>query len=122
MWAGPQSRRHPDALPPSVGGALISTFLINHFELFGLQCGRTSAASSATQWRDSREPALLQDRPPSSSCRLVPDLLGHPDHDPRPPGLAAGSSAYHPSSDPLEERDLIRAHPEYAEYRRRVPR
>ena len=100
---------------------LLSTFLINHFELFGLQqVWQNLRGKRATEAR-FREPLLYKIvRHPLYVGWLmtfwaIPTMtLGHL-------VFAIGASAYILVAIQFEERDLIRAHPEYAEYRRRVP-
>ncbi len=100
---------------------LLSTFLINHFELFGLQqVWQNLRGKRATEAR-FREPLFYKIvRHPLYVGWLLtfwatPTLtVGHL-------VFALGCSAYILVAIRFEERDLIRAHPEYAEYRRRVP-
>ena len=100
---------------------LYATFLINHFDLFGLRqvwlnlCGvpytplkfRTPALYSVV-----RHPLyvgwllVFWSAPVMTAAHLV---------------FAIATTAYILVAIQLEERDLMRLHPEYAEYRRRVP-
>lgn len=100
---------------------LVTTFLINHFELFGLQ----------QAWRS------LRGRPQSRPAFVTPLLyrmIRHPLYagfllafwsTPRMTAahllFALMTTAYILLAIQLEERDLLRAHPEYASYRARVP-
>jgi protein-S-isoprenylcysteine O-methyltransferase Ste14 len=107
----------------AIGWALLlySTFLINHFDLFGLRqvwlfaMGRTySALDFKTPWlyQQVRHPLyvgwlmIFWATPVMTVAHLV---------------FAVMTTAYILIAIQLEERDLIDAHPEYAEYRRRVP-
>jgi methanethiol S-methyltransferase len=100
---------------------LITTFLINHFELFGLQ----------QVWRNLRR------HPQTSPPFVMPWLYRFVRH-PLYVGFllafwctptmtaahllfAVMTTAYILIAIQLEERDLVRAHPEYASYRRQVP-
>jgi protein-S-isoprenylcysteine O-methyltransferase Ste14 len=100
---------------------LVSTFLINHFDLFGLRQvwlqlrGRPYTAVSFRMplvYRYVRHPLyvgwffVFWATPTMTAAHLV---------------LALGTSAYMLLGIRFEERDLVAEHPEYAEYRRRVP-
>jgi protein-S-isoprenylcysteine O-methyltransferase Ste14 len=103
------------------GVVLLTTFLINHFELFGLQ----------QVWRNLRS---VPQSAPAFVTPLFYRVIRHP--------LYAGfllafwctptmtsahllfavmTTAYMLVAIQLEERDLLQAHPEYARYRRHVP-
>jgi len=103
------------------GLVLISTFLINHFDLFGLRqvwlelLGkpyRPLHFGTPLFYRYVRHPLYLGwffafwATPTMTVTHLV---------------FALATSAYILIAIQLEERDLVDAHPEYAEYRRRVP-
>jgi protein-S-isoprenylcysteine O-methyltransferase Ste14 len=74
---------------------LLATFAINHFDLFGLRQIRLN----------------LQGRPQSALVFSTPWLL-----------FAVMTTIYILVASRIEERDLIAKHPEYADYRRQVPR
>jgi protein-S-isoprenylcysteine O-methyltransferase Ste14 len=100
---------------------LVTTFVINHFDLFGLR----------QTWRAFRGQ-------PQAPLRFVTPVLYRVVRHPLYVGwlfafwstptmtvthllFAVVTTAYILVAIQLEERDLMRAHPEYAEYRRRVP-
>lgn len=100
---------------------LLSTFLINHFDLFGLRqvwlqlVGRRYEPlpfKVAALYRHVRHPIyvgwllIFWATPTMTFAHLV---------------CAIGTSAYILIAIHFEERNLIEAHPEYADYRRRVP-
>jgi protein-S-isoprenylcysteine O-methyltransferase Ste14 len=105
------------------GAALVvfSTFLINHFDLFGLRQVWTRFRGTAHAGLRFRTPLLYRYvRHPiylgwSITFLATPTLsLGHL-------LFAVGMIAYMRIAIRFEERDLMAAHPEYAEYRQRVP-
>ncbi len=100
---------------------LITTFLINHFDLFGLRqvwlrlLGRSYTGigfRTPGPYRLVRHPLyvgwllVFWSAPKMTSAHLV---------------FAAGATLYILIAIQFEERDLVRFHGEYAEYRRRVP-
>ena len=100
---------------------LIATFLINHFDLFGLRqvwlylSGRPYTPlkfRTPGLYRLVRHPLyvgwllVFWSAPVMSSAHLV---------------FAISTTAYILIAIQFEERDLVRLHEEYAEYRRRVP-
>jgi protein-S-isoprenylcysteine O-methyltransferase Ste14 len=103
------------------GLVLVSTFLINHFDLFGLRQVWLELLGKPYRplhfgmplfYRYVRHPLYLGwffafwATPTMSVTHLV---------------FAIATSAYILIAIQLEERDLIDAHPEYQDYRRRVP-
>ncbi|MEM1402619.1 MAG: methanethiol S-methyltransferase [Pseudomonadota bacterium] len=100
---------------------LYATFLINHFDLFGLR----------QVWyalRDKEVPELKFVTPTLYRIVRHPIYVGWlgimwftPTMTVTHLLLAAGSTAYIILGVKLEERDLIAAHPEYAQYKRKVP-
>jgi protein-S-isoprenylcysteine O-methyltransferase Ste14 len=100
---------------------LVTTFVINHFDLFGLRQtwrafrGQPQAGLTFVMpvlYRIVRHPLYVGwlfafwSTPTMTMTHLL---------------FAAVTTAYILVAIQLEERDLMRAHPEYAEYRRRVP-
>jgi protein-S-isoprenylcysteine O-methyltransferase Ste14 len=100
---------------------LVSTFLINHFDLFGLrQVWLNLHKKPYTQLRFGTPVLYRLVRHPlylgfilgfwATPVMTVAHLV-----------FALATTAYILIAIQLEERDLMAAHPEYAEYRRRVP-
>ena len=100
---------------------LVTTFLINHFDLFGLRQVWLHLLGRPYQPLPFKMPALYRVvRHPlyvgwffafwSTPTMTAAHLL-----------FAVATTAYILIAIQLEERDLVAAHPEYAEYRRRVP-
>ena len=104
-----------------LGLVLLSTFLISHFDLFGLRqvwlclIGRAyTPVTFRTPWiyRYVRHPLYVGwlftfwSTPVMTAAHLV---------------LALGTTAYMLIAIQFEEHDLVAEHPEYAEYRRTVP-
>jgi len=100
---------------------LVSTFLINHFDLFGLRQvwfyltgGPYTSLGFRTPGPDRlvRHPLyvgwllVFWSAPLMSAAHLI---------------FAIATTAYILLAIQFEERDLVRFHPEYAEYRRRMP-
>ena len=86
---------------------LISTFLINHFELFGLQQAWFNVSGrEGRQARASAASVLPLDRAPDD-VRFLPRLLGDPAHDGRATCCSpAGMSLYILIALRYEEHDL----------------
>ena len=103
------------------GLVLVSTFLINHFDLFGLrQTWRAFRGQPQTALKFATPVLYRIDRHPlyvgwlfafwCTPTMTITHLL-----------FAVMTTGYILVAIQLEERDLMQAHPEYAEYRRRVP-
>jgi protein-S-isoprenylcysteine O-methyltransferase Ste14 len=103
------------------GVLLLATFLINHFDLFGLRQGwfalrgrpyRPLPFGTPALYRYVRHPIYVGwlftfwATPTMTVAHLV---------------FAIGTTAYILVAIRLEERDLVGMHPEYADYRREVP-
>jgi protein-S-isoprenylcysteine O-methyltransferase Ste14 len=100
---------------------LYTTFVINHFDLFGLrQVWRRFVGQPQAPLTFVTPPLYRMTRHPlyvgwlltfwCTPTMTLSHLL-----------FAAGATVYILAAIPLEERDLMRAHPEYATYRRQVP-
>lgn len=103
------------------GLLLLSTFLIDHFDLFGLRQSWYAFRGMPMPALEFRQPWLYrQVRHPLYVGWLcifwfTPTMtLGHL-------VFAIGTTAYILVAIRFEERDLVDAHPEYEEYRKRVP-
>jgi protein-S-isoprenylcysteine O-methyltransferase Ste14 len=103
------------------GLVLVTTFVINHFDLFGLrQTWRAFRGQPQTSLRFVTPSLYRVVRHPlyvgwffafwSTPTMTVTHLL-----------FAVMTTGYILVAIQLEERDLMRAHPEYADYRRQVP-
>jgi methanethiol S-methyltransferase len=103
------------------GLVLVSTFLINHFDLFGLRQVWLQLIGKPYQPLPFKTPLLYRYvRHPlyvgwffafwATPTMTVAHLV-----------FAIATTAYILIAIQLEERDLVEAHPEYEEYRRRVP-
>jgi methanethiol S-methyltransferase len=100
---------------------LVTTFVINHFDLFGLR-------QAWRAFRGQRQAGLRFVTPVLYRIVRHPLYLGWfcafwstPTMTVTHLLFAVMTTAYILVAIQLEERDLMRAHPEYAEYRRRVP-
>jgi protein-S-isoprenylcysteine O-methyltransferase Ste14 len=100
---------------------LATTFLINHFDLFGLR--QVWLASRGTKYTPLRfttpGPYRLVRHPLYLAWFTV--FWAAPTMTAAHLLFAVGTTAYILVAIRLEERDLVAGHPEYAAYRRRVP-
>ena len=79
------------------------------------------AGESSVHAAALRHAAAVPDGAASAVRRLADDLLAGADDDDLAPGAGRGPVGYILVAIRYEERDLMREHREYAEYRRRVP-
>ena len=101
---------------------LISTFLISHFELFGLSQVWGHARGTRARAGGLPPALLLPPRPPPDLFGLPARFLGDAAHDRRPPSpRGRGSPVYILIAIRFEERDLVGMFgPDYEAYRARV--
>jgi methanethiol S-methyltransferase len=100
---------------------LAATFLINHFDLFGLRQAWLGFRGAPYTPLPFQTPGLYRVvRHPLYVGWLVA-FWAAPTMTPARLVFAAATTAYILVAILLEERDLVAAHPEYADYRRRVP-
>ena len=86
---------------------LISTFLINHFELFGLRQVYARLRGRTLPRAGLQDAVALQAGAPPDLPRLPDRLLGDAGHDRRPPAVRRRTTGYILIGIQLEERDLI---------------
>ncbi|MGD2167101.1 MAG: isoprenylcysteine carboxylmethyltransferase family protein [Gammaproteobacteria bacterium] len=101
---------------------LVSTFSINHFDLFGLRQAWINFTGKAYEPLEFRLPLLYRIVRHPLYCGFFLAIWATPTMTTAHLVFALLSSAYIVIGTMLEERDLRRTHPEYAEYARNVPR
>ncbi len=100
---------------------LVATFVINHFDLFGLrQVWRHLLGKSQTQMH-FKTPLLYQIVRHPLYLGFLLAFWSTPTMTLTHLVFALMTTAYILTAIQLEERDLMREHPEYAAYRKRVP-
>lgn len=100
---------------------LVSTFLLDHFDLFGLRQAWLQLARKPYQALPFTTPALYRYVRHPLYVGWLLTFWAAPTMTVAHLVFALTSSAYILGAIPLEERDLIAAHPQYRDYRRRVP-
>ncbi|UVE19269.1 isoprenylcysteine carboxylmethyltransferase family protein [Pseudomonas sp. LS44] len=100
---------------------LYSTFLINHFDLFGLRQVWLQLLGRAYQPLTFKTPAVYQIVRHPLYVGWFIAFWATPEMTMTHALFALLNTAYILSAIQLEERDLQDAHPEYADYRREVP-
>lgn len=105
------------------GTVLLSTFLINHFDLFGLQQVWTQFRGSVARSPAFVTPFLYRYTRHPLYFGFLLAFWGTPYMTAGHLLFAAGMTIYILAAVPLEERDLIRVHgDDYVGYREKVPR
>ena len=100
---------------------LVSTFLINHFDLFGLRQVWLQLIGKRYQPVPFRTPVLYRYVRHPLYVGWFLSFWAAPTMTVTHLVFALATSAYIFIAIQLEEHDLVAAHPEYADYRRRVP-
>jgi protein-S-isoprenylcysteine O-methyltransferase Ste14 len=101
---------------------LVSTFAINHFDLFGLRQAWVNFTGRAYRPLEFRLPLLYRIVRHPLYCGFFIGMWATPTMTVAHLAFALLGSGYIVIGTWLEERDLRREHPEYAEYARAVPR
>ena len=103
------------------GLVLVTTFVINHFDLFGLRQVWLQPDGSTAARPEVRDTGAVPHVSSSALRRMVLRVLVTPTMTVTHLLFAVMTTAYILIAIQLEERDLLRAHPEYAAYRSKVP-
>lgn len=101
---------------------LMSTFLIDHFELFGLRQAYEHVKRAPAAPARFRQPLPYRFVRHPLYVGWIVSFWAAPTMTVGHLVFAIGASGYILAAIPLEERDLERMHPEYAAYRASVPR
>ncbi|MGD8809532.1 MAG: isoprenylcysteine carboxylmethyltransferase family protein, partial [Gammaproteobacteria bacterium] len=101
---------------------LASTFAINHFDLFGLRQAWIEFTGRVYRPLEFRLPLLYRIVRHPLYCGFFIAMWATPTMTVAHLVFAGLASAYIVIGTMLEERDLRRAHPEYAQYANTVPR
>ena len=80
---------------------LVSTFLINHFDLFGLRQVWLQLLGRPYTAAEVRHARTLQAGAPSAVPGLAVRVLGHADHDGHAPAVRLHDHGLHPGGDPV---------------------
>ena len=103
------------------GLVLVSTFLINHFDLFGLRQVWLQLLGKPYRPLPFKTPALYRHVRHPLYVGWLLTFWATPTMTVAHLVFALATTGYILVATRLEERDLVAAHPEYDEYRRRVP-
>ena len=101
---------------------LVSTFVINHFDLFGLRQAWLAFTGRVYKPLEFRLPVLYRIVRHPLYCGFFIAMWATPTMTVAHLVFAALASGYIVIGTMLEERDLRREHPQYAQYARNVPR
>lgn len=103
------------------GLVLVATLLINHFDLFGLRQSWLALLSKPYTHLKFKTPGLYKYMRHPLYVGFLFAFWGTPNMTVTHLLFAVATTAYILIAIQLEERDLVKFHPEYAGYRKRVP-